>query len=410
MSVRRCGNEKIYRADRRSRRNVNVWEKNKLTWGFEKFSRKFKRIIQWRIFQKVLRIWSRHSKLRFKYSRKNPDIRILFARYDHGDGYYNAFDGQGKVIGHAFRPSDGGTHFDDDEFWSLSSNLTNGQIHLPSVALHETGHALGLDHVNDFMSVMSAYYSKVKMTPSPVDIGQLNDLYGKSKKVEVSTGNSKPGLPGSIPPTKEGLGQALDGCRGISDLIILQNRKKRQILHIFAGNITFRVSSHGNELATPAWTPRLYPALPGNIEAASFYKKTQAQYFFKGDKVWKYNNRKLVSGYPKTVQMHKLLEEPRASLTLTTWHSSRILIFGNRTFWEWSPWRDDTTNSSPRLISQHWMGLPDNLDSAVQWEDQYVYFFKGSKYYKVHPSRRMVLPGYPAPMPPPWLRTFCQSY
>ena len=24
-----------------------VWEKNKLTWGFEKFSRKFKRIIQW---------------------------------------------------------------------------------------------------------------------------------------------------------------------------------------------------------------------------------------------------------------------------------------------------------------------------------------------------------------------------
>ena len=85
----------------------------------------------------------------------------------------------GKVIGHAFRPSDGGTHFDDDELWSLSSNLTSGQIHLPSVALHETGHALGLDHVNDFMSVMSAYYSKVKMTPSPVDIGQLNDLYGK---------------------------------------------------------------------------------------------------------------------------------------------------------------------------------------------------------------------------------------
>ncbi|XP_078331167.1 macrophage metalloelastase-like [Crassostrea virginica] len=227
MSVRRCGNEKIYRADRRSRRNVNVWEKNKLTWGFEKFSRKFKRIIQWRIFQKVLRIWSRHSKLRFKYSRKNPDIRILFARYDHGDGYYNAFDGQGKVIGHAFRPSDGGTHFDDDELWSLSSNLTNGQIHLPSVALHETGHALGLDHVNDFLSVMSAYYSKVKMTPSPVDIGQLNDLYGKrrSKKVEVSTVNSKSGLPGFIPPTKEGLGQALDGCRGIRDLITLQNRQ-----------------------------------------------------------------------------------------------------------------------------------------------------------------------------------------
>lgn len=46
-------------------------------------------------FQKALRIWSKHSSLRFRYSRENPDIQILFARLDHGDGAYNAFDGQG---------------------------------------------------------------------------------------------------------------------------------------------------------------------------------------------------------------------------------------------------------------------------------------------------------------------------
>lgn len=49
-----------------------------------------------KIFRKALRIWSRYSNLRFKYTRKKPDIRILFARYEHGDGDYNAFDGQGN--------------------------------------------------------------------------------------------------------------------------------------------------------------------------------------------------------------------------------------------------------------------------------------------------------------------------
>lgn len=54
-------------------------------------------------------------------------------------------------------------------------------------------------------------------------------------------------------------------------------------------------------------------------------------------------------------------------------------LLKNRTFWEWSPWRDNTTAAPPRPISRHWKGLPDNIDSAVQWKDQYVYFFKGSK-------------------------------
>uniref|UniRef100_K1R2Q8 50 kDa hatching enzyme n=1 Tax=Magallana gigas TaxID=29159 RepID=K1R2Q8_MAGGI len=129
--------------------------------------------------RKALRTWSRYSNLRFKYTRKRPDIRILFARYEHGDGDYNAFDGQGRTIGHAFRPKNGGTHFDDDELWSVSTNLSTGEIHLPTAALHEIGHAIGLEHVSDYSSVMSAYFTTPKARPSALDIAQLRDLYSE---------------------------------------------------------------------------------------------------------------------------------------------------------------------------------------------------------------------------------------
>nr|XP_011415426.2 matrix metalloproteinase-19 [Crassostrea gigas] len=409
-SLSQCGNKAVYHGHR-SRRSTKafVWENDVVTWGFEKFSRKLERILQWKIFRKALRTWSRYSNLRFKYTRKRPDIRILFARYEHGDGDYNAFDGQGRTIGHAFRPKNGGTHFDDDELWSVSTILSTGEIHLPTAALHEIGHAIGLEHVSDYSSVMSAYFTTPKAKPSALDIAQLRDLYSRRKPRPPATNYSKKTMVPYLPPSKKELNEALDNCNGIRDIIMLQNGNKRRMLQIFAGNITFRVSSTGRELAFPKWTSRVFHGVPGDVDAASYYQKTQAQYFFKGDQVWKLKRRQIEFGYPKTVKLHTLFEKPRASVVVKTWHSSGLFIFGNRTFWEWSPWRDNITATLPRPISRHWRGLPDNIDSAVQWKDQYVYFFKGSKYYKVHPSRRMVLYGYPKSMPPPWLTTFCNS-
>lgn len=85
----------------------------------------------------------------------------------------------GRTIGHAFRPKNGGTHFDDDELWSVSTNLSTGEIHLPTAALHEIGHAIGLEHVSDYSSVMSAYFTTPKARPSALDIAQLRDLYSE---------------------------------------------------------------------------------------------------------------------------------------------------------------------------------------------------------------------------------------
>lgn len=69
--------------------------------------------------------WERVSPLRFQEVRPevNADIRIRFAVGDHGDPY--KFDGNGRILAHAFPPGEGiggDIHMDDDERWT--SELT----------------------------------------------------------------------------------------------------------------------------------------------------------------------------------------------------------------------------------------------------------------------------------------------
>uniref|UniRef100_A0A2N9HK91 Peptidase metallopeptidase domain-containing protein n=1 Tax=Fagus sylvatica TaxID=28930 RepID=A0A2N9HK91_FAGSY len=72
----------------------------------------------------------------------NANIKVGFHRRDHGDG--SAFDGAGGILAHAYPPSDGRFHYDADERWSVGA--VPNAFDLETVALHEIGHLLGLDH------------------------------------------------------------------------------------------------------------------------------------------------------------------------------------------------------------------------------------------------------------------------
>src|ERR1017187_9356505 len=87
--------------------------------------------------------------------------------------------GAGGGFGHTFYPAPingepiaGDMHFDADESWHAGTNTD-----LFSVALHETGHALGLGHSSNPVAVMYPYY-RMQTGLTSDDIAGIQALYG----------------------------------------------------------------------------------------------------------------------------------------------------------------------------------------------------------------------------------------
>ncbi|KAG5540975.1 hypothetical protein RHGRI_021010 [Rhododendron griersonianum] len=88
--------------------------------------------------------WASNTQFTFSESPNHEiaDLKIGFYRGDHGDGA--PFNGANGILAHAFAPTDGRFHFNEDH--SFSMEPIAGLFHLETVALHEIGHLLGLAH------------------------------------------------------------------------------------------------------------------------------------------------------------------------------------------------------------------------------------------------------------------------
>jgi hypothetical protein len=141
--------------------------------------------------------WAKYAKLTFTLSSDPTAARtlaVLFARGPHGDGY--PFNGLG-MIAHTFypypvnpEPIAGDLHFNGDEGWRIGLDTD-----LFSIALHETGHALGLGHSDNPADVMYPYYRRVTGL-SPGDVAAILTLYAAQDSAPV--GPSTPVAPLSI--------------------------------------------------------------------------------------------------------------------------------------------------------------------------------------------------------------------
>jgi hypothetical protein len=131
-------------------------------------------------FRDALAEWAAYADLTFTEtgsSGQNNSFDVLWGAGSHGDPY--PFDGPSGVLAHAFFPSPpnsepiaGDLHFDEDENWSLTGN-----IHMFTVALHEAGHSLGLDHSDVTGAVMYAYYGGAVTGLEADDIAGIRALY-----------------------------------------------------------------------------------------------------------------------------------------------------------------------------------------------------------------------------------------
>ncbi|MFC7648068.1 matrixin family metalloprotease [Streptosporangium lutulentum] len=129
--------------------------------------------------------WAAVTPLTFTEIAAEGDIRIGWYTGEHGDG--KAFDGPGgslvNVLAHCFYPPPNGgpiagdCHFDDAETWSV--NLPPSGIDLHTVALHEFGHGLGLDHSSVPSSVMYASHEGPRRELTDDDVYGIQSIYGR---------------------------------------------------------------------------------------------------------------------------------------------------------------------------------------------------------------------------------------
>lgn len=83
-------------------------------------------------------MWQHSSILKIRRARDNlADIRIDFAKGEHGDNY--PFNGPGNNLAHAFYPGTeigGDVHMDEDEPWDIE-NGKGGDLSFFFTLLHE---------------------------------------------------------------------------------------------------------------------------------------------------------------------------------------------------------------------------------------------------------------------------------
>ena len=151
----------------------NKWEYENLTYRFENLTPDLTDEQVHNAIAMAFQLWSSVTPLRFTEVASNQDILIRFVAGEHGDGA--PFDGVGNVLAHAFFPQIGDAHFDEAEIWTLDSSTGPDLL---TIAAHEFGHSLGLNHTNVTGALMLPTFTGIHHFLSQDDIDGVQSIYG----------------------------------------------------------------------------------------------------------------------------------------------------------------------------------------------------------------------------------------
>ncbi|KAI4885969.1 hypothetical protein NFI96_033060 [Prochilodus magdalenae] len=415
------------------------WDKEKLTYSIQNHSPRVGQQQSYEAIRRAFLVWEKVTPLRFeeipyhdiKNGSEGPDIILLFASGYHGD--MSLFDGEGGSLAHAFFPGPGmggDTHFDMDEPWTLNQQEGTG-IDLFLVAVHELGHALGLEHSNDPSAIMAPFYQWMNTESFSLgedDINGIHQIYGPPEipttqplpttttpytttpepetTSTVTTARTtrpprrptQPWVPPVNPtrrphrprPTSRTDQGAPDICEGDFDTVTML----RGEMFVFKGRWFWRVRRNRVLDNYPMPISFFWVGLPEDIDAA--YERHDGKFvFFKGSQYWLFREADVLPGYPQDLFRYGHGMPDRVD-TAVWWEPSGYTYFfrGDR-YWRFSEESRTVDKDYPKHISV-WGSIPGSPKGAFLSDDgAYTYFYKGAKYWRFDNKRMKVDPGYP---------------